>query len=218
MIKQTNKKNIIFLGAPGTGKGTISAVLNKKIGIKHISTGDIFREEIKNETELGLKIKSIVASGAYVTDDITNAVVKKTVSSLKEKNINYILDGYPRTVDQADFLSKLNQDKFIVVLLELSKEKIVERLSQRLFCSTCKKTYNTSSMKSSKHPNCEVDNTLLITRADDEPAAIIKRLQVYNDQTKVLIDYYKNKSMLFSIESDKEIDAIVSKIEELYNK
>lgn len=218
MIKQTNKKNIIFLGAPGTGKGTISAVLNKKIGIKHISTGDIFREEIKNETELGLKIKSIVASGAYVTDDITNAVVKKTVSSLKEKNINYILDGYPRTVDQADFLSKLNQDKFIVVLLELSKEKIVERLSQRLFCSTCKKTYNTSSMKSSKHPNCEVDNTLLITRADDEPAAIIKRLQVYNDQTKVLIDYYKNKSILFSIESDKEIDAIVSKIEELYNK
>lgn len=213
-----NKKNIIFLGAPGTGKGTISAILNKKIGIKHISTGDIFREEIKNETELGLKIKSIVSSGSYVTDDITNAVVEKTVSLLKQQNTNYILDGYPRTIDQADFLSKLNQDKFIVILLELSEEKIVERLSQRLFCSTCKKTYNTSSMKSSKHPNCEVDNTLLITRADDEPAAIIKRLQVYNNQTKVLIDYYKNKSILFSIESDKGIDVIISKIEELYNK
>lgn len=213
-----NKKNIIFLGAPGTGKGTISAILNKKIGIKHISTGDIFREEIKNETELGLKIKSIVSSGSYVTDDITNAVVEKTVSLLKQQNTNYILDGYPRTIDQADFLSKLNQDKFIVILLELSEEKIVERLSQRLFCSTCKKTYNTSSMKSSKHPNCEVDNTLLITRADDEPVAIIKRLQVYNNQTKVLIDYYKNKSILFSIESDKGIDVIISKIEELYNK
>ena len=209
-----NKKNIIFLGAPGTGKGTISAILNKKIGIKHISTGDIFREEIKNETELGLKIKSIVSSGSYVTDDITNAVVEKTVSLLKQQNTNYILDGYPRTIDQAEFLSKLNQDKFIVILLELSEEKIVERLSQRLFCSTCKKTYNTSSMKSSKHPNCEVDNTLLITRADDEPAAIIKRLQVYNNQTKVLIDYYKNKSILFSIESDKGIDVIISKKEE----
>ena len=216
MIK--NKKNIIFLGAPGTGKGTISTGLNKIIGIKHISTGDIFREEIKNETSLGLKIKEIVASGSYVTDDITNEVVKKKVLELKSTNMNYILDGYPRTVDQADFLSTLNQDEFIVILLELSEEKIVERLSSRLFCSVCKKTYNTSSMKSSKHPYCEVDNTLLVTREDDQPEAIIKRLQVYNDQTKVLIDYYKDKSMLFIIDSDEEIPLIISKVIEMYNK
>ena len=216
MIK--NKKNIIFLGAPGTGKGTISTGLNKIIGIKHISTGDIFREEIKNETSLGLKIKEIVASGSYVTDDITNEVVKKKVLELKSTNTNYILDGYPRTVDQADFLSTLNQDEFIVILLELSEEKIVERLSSRLFCSVCKKTYNTSSMKSSKHPYCEVDNTLLVTREDDQPEAIIKRLQVYNDQTKVLIDYYKDKSMLFIIDSDEEIPLIISEVIEMYNK
>ena len=216
MIK--NKKNIIFLGAPGTGKGTISAELNKIIDIKHISTGDIFREEIKNETPLGLKIKKIVASGIYVTDDITNEVVKKKVLELKAANINYILDGYPRTVEQADFLSTLNQDEFMVILLELSKEKIVARLSQRLFCSTCKKTYNTSSMKSSKHPYCELDNTLLVTRDDDKAEAIIKRLQVYDDQTKVLIDYYKNKSILVSVDSDREVSIIISEIIEMYNK
>jgi adenylate kinase len=216
MIKQT--KNIIFLGAPGTGKGTISSELQNAMPIKHISTGDIFREEIKNETTLGLKIKEIVASGSYVTDDITNEVVKKTVTELKASNTNYILDGYPRTVEQADFLVNLNQDDFIVILLELSEEKIVARLSQRLFCSTCKKTYNSTTMKSSKHPNCEVDNTLLITRADDEPQAIIKRLQVYNDQTKVLIDYYKSKSILVTIDSDLEIPVIVNQVIELYNK
>jgi adenylate kinase len=216
MVKQT--KNIIFLGAPGTGKGTISSELQNAIPIKHISTGDIFREEIKNETTLGLKIKEIVASGSYVTDDITNEVVKKTVTELKASNTNYILDGYPRTVEQADFLVNLNQDDFIVILLELSEEKIVARLSQRLFCSKCKKTYNNSSMKSAKHPYCELDNTLLITRADDEPQAIIKRLQVYNDQTKVLIDYYKNKSMLISIDSDLEIPVILAQVIEVYNK
>lgn len=214
----SKKKNIIFLGAPGTGKGTISSELNKAIGIKHISTGDIFREEIKNETKLGLKIKEIVSSGSYVTDDITNEVVQKKVTELKKKNINYILDGYPRTVEQADFLANLQQDKFIVILLELSEEKIIERLSQRLFCSICKKTYNTSSMISKKHPHCEEDKTLLITREDDQPEAIIKRLQVYNDQTKILIDYYKNKSMLFTIDSDKDIPSIVSKIIEKYRE
>lgn len=212
------KKNIIFLGAPGTGKGTISAELSKVIDIQHISTGDIFRAEIKNKTELGLKIEAIVASGAYVTDDITNEVVKKKVTELKLSNVNYILDGYPRTVDQANFLANLNQDPFIVILLELSEEKIVERLSQRLFCSICKRTYNNSSMKSKKHPYCELDDNLLITRPDDEPQAIIKRLQVYNDQTKVLIDYYKNKSMLFTISSDQEMSVMISKITEKYNE
>ena len=216
MIKQT--KNIIFLGAPGTGKGTISSELQKAMAIKHISTGDIFREEIKNETSLGLKIKEIVASGSYVTDDITNEVVKKTVMELKESQTNYILDGYPRTVEQADFLNNLNQDEFMVILLELSEDKIVARLSQRLFCSKCKKTYNDSNMKSSKHPYCESDNTLLVTRADDEPQAIIKRLQVYNDQTKILIDYYSEKSMLVRIDSDSEIETIITQIIEMYNK
>ncbi|MDK2819319.1 MAG: nucleoside monophosphate kinase [Mycoplasmataceae bacterium] len=211
-------KNIIFLGAPGTGKGTVSHEISKIMGLKHISTGDIFREEIKNKSELGLKIQEIVASGLYVTDEITNAVVHKKVTNLKLQNINYILDGYPRTVEQANFLSSLNQDRFIVILLELSKEKIIERLSQRLFCSTCKRTYNSTNMKSLKHPNCELENTLLITRADDQPEAIIKRLEVYNQQTEVLIDYFKNKSMLFTLQADKEVTEIVLDIQEIYNK
>lgn len=214
----SHHKNIIFLGAPGTGKGTVSHEISKIMKLKHISTGDIFREEIKNKSELGLKIKEIVSSGLYVTDEITNAVVHKKVANLKLKNINYILDGYPRTVEQADFLSSLDQDKFVVILLELSKEKIIERLSQRLFCTICKKTYNSTNMKSLKHPYCEVENTLLITRSDDEPEAIIKRLEVYNEQTKVLIDYFKDKSLLFTLQADKEVADIVMNIQEIYNK
>ncbi|MGL5617984.1 MAG: adenylate kinase family protein [Metamycoplasmataceae bacterium] len=212
------RKNIIFLGAPGTGKGTIASELSKEINIEHISTGDIFRAEIKDKTNLGIKIEQIVSSGSYVPDDVTNEVVKKKVTDLKTNNINYILDGYPRTIAQADFLASLNQDKFIVVLLELSEEKIVERLSQRLFCTICKKTYNTTLMKSKKHPYCENDGNLLITREDDKPEAIIKRLQVYNDQTKVLIDYYTAKLMLFRINSDKGVKNIITKIKEKYNE
>ncbi|MGL5732916.1 MAG: adenylate kinase family protein, partial [Metamycoplasmataceae bacterium] len=203
---------------PGTGKGTVASELSKEINIQHISTGDIFRAEIKDKTDLGIKIEQIVSSGAYVPDDVTNEVVKKKVTELKANNINYILDGYPRTIDQADFLASLNQDKFIVVLLELSEEKIVERLSQRLFCTVCKKTYNTTLMKSKEHPYCENDGTLLITREDDKPEAIIKRLQVYNDQTKVLIDYYMAKSMLFKINSDTGVKNIIARIVEKYNE
>lgn len=211
-------KNIIFLGVPGSGKGTISSILEKELNYKQISTGDIFREEIKKESELGLKIKKIVDNGQYVPDDITNSIVKNTIENLNNQNIYFILDGYPRTKEQADFLSRLELKPFIVFNLEIDEEIIIKRLTQRLFCPSCKKTYNQSNLKSKKYPYCEQDeDILLIQRTDDKPEAIKKRLQIYNEQTLSLIEYYKNKNILISINSNNNLDIILNTIKEKLN-
>ncbi len=205
-------KNIIFLGMPGSGKGTISSILEKKANITQVSTGDIFREEIKNKTKLGLEVQKIVESGAYVPDDITNEIVKNKINSLNESNKKFILDGFPRTVMQAEFLDSLNFENYVVIYLDVDVEIVINRLSQRYFCSKCKKSYNLTNFKSSKHPYCENDDNELIQRADDQPEAVKKRLDVYNQQTKPLIDFYKNKNKLFTIYSDGNIDEISNKI------
>lgn len=210
MIKVNN--NLILLGMPGSGKGTISSTLEKQAIIVQVSTGDIFREEIKNKTELGLKVKKIVESGSYVPDDITNEIVKNKIQSLQQENKHFILDGFPRTVQQAEFLDRLGFQNFVVIYLEIETEKVIERLSQRFFCSKCKKTFNMSNLKSSKHPYCENDENELIQRPDDQPESVKKRLEVYNNQTKPLINFYRSKNKLFTINSDGEIDQITNKI------
>lgn len=212
------KNNFIFLGPPGSGKGTISSFMEKRWNIKQISTGDIFREEIKNQSKLGLEVKQIVESGQYVPDDITNEIVKNKVEKLESEKQKFILDGFPRTKKQAEFLDKLNLSEFIVINLEISEEVVIQRLSQRWFCSQCKATYNSTNLKSKNHPNCEKDGTLLQQREDDKPEAIKKRLQVYNDQTSVLIEYYQSKGNLISINSNENIDIILDKIKGIIEK
>lgn len=207
------KNNIIFLGPPGSGKGTISSLLEKEIDIKQISTGDIFREEIANKTKLGLHVKKIVESGQYVPDDITNEIVKNKIEKLDQSDENFILDGYPRTKMQAEFLTNLPlTTKFIVINLEIPNNEIVKRLGQRWFCSQCKATFNETNLKSSKHPYCENDNNLLIQREDDKPESIKKRLEVYQAQTSPLIEYYKNQNILISIDANDNVENILLKI------
>lgn len=207
------EKNIIFLGMPGSGKGTVSSFLQEKEDIIQVSTGDIFREEIKNKTQLGLEVEKIVSLGAYVPDDITNEIVKNKIIQLEKDNKKFILDGFPRTIEQAKFLDELNFDNYVVIYLDIEKEEVIKRLSQRFFCSKCKRSYNLSNFKSKKHPNCENDDNLLIQRADDQPSAIEKRLEVYQQQTEPLIDFYKKKNKLFVIEvNNNSIDKIVDKI------
>lgn len=128
MIKN---KNLIFLGAPGVGKGTIAAILAKNKGLKHISTGDIFRNEIKNKTKLGLQVEEILRNGAYVSDDITNEIVKGVMQDESLNKTGFILDGYPRTVAQAQFLKDINVKIDAVVLLNSNEDIIVERLLKR---------------------------------------------------------------------------------------
>lgn len=211
----TIKNNVIFLGPPGSGKGTISSLMESTWDIKQISTGDIFREEIANKSTIGIQVKQLVESGQYVPDNITNEIVKNKVIQLDKENRKFILDGYPRTLSQAQFLDKLNlSTKFIVINLEISDQVITNRLSQRWFCPTCKTTYNETSLRSKKHPYCEKDDTMLIHREDDKPESIKKRLQVYKEQTFVLIEYYKNQGNLISINSDNSVENILKEIEQ----
>lgn len=205
-------KNIIFLGMPGSGKGTVSAALEKQTNIIQISTGDIFREEIKNKTKLGIEIQKIVESGSYVPDNITNEIVKNKIFALEKENEKFILDGFPRTIHQAQFLDDLNFNNYVVIYLSIDTDVVIKRLSERFFCPKCKRTYNLSSFKSKKHPYCEVDEAQLIQRVDDQPEAVKKRLDVYENQTKPLIDFYKNKNKLFTIDSNRNIDLIIKDI------
>lgn len=205
-------KNIIFLGMPGSGKGTVSANLEKQTNIVQISTGDIFREEIKNKTKLGIEIQKIVESGSYVPDNVTNEIVKNKIFALEKENKKFILDGFPRTIHQAQFLDGLNFNNYVVIYLSIDADVVIKRLSERFFCPKCKRTYNLSSFRSKKHPYCEIDETQLIQRADDQPEAVKKRLDVYENQTKPLIDFYKDKNKLFTIDSNRNIDLIIKDI------
>lgn len=194
--------NLIFLGAPGVGKGTVAQVIAKEYGFVHLSTGEIFREAIRNETDLGKQLKNIVEQGLYVPDEITNAIVENKIKELNSKNQKFILDGYPRTINQAEFLEKLeNHNISSAILLEAPKDVIIQRLSKRRYCPLCKTTYHLEFKPSKKGLNCENDDELLLQREDDQEDAIIKRLEVYEEKTKVLIDFYKNKNILKTFEA-----------------
>ena len=206
------RTNIIFLGMPGSGKGTISSILETKANIIQISTGDIFREEINNKTELGLKVKAIVESGSYVPDDITNKIVENKIIQMQANNQKFILDGFPRTVQQAMFLDQLNFEDYIVVYLDVEKQVVIDRLSQRYFWKESKKSHNLASFKSKKHPYCENDDELLIQRVDDQPEAVKKRLDIYEKETAPVIDFYRRKNKLLTITQHDNINETIDKI------
>ena len=206
------RTNIIFLGMPGSGKGTISSILETKTNIIQISTGDIFREEINNKTELALKVKAIVESGSYVPDDITNKIVENKIIQMQANNQKFILDGFPRTVQQAMFLDQLNFEDYIVVYLDVERQVVIDRLSQRYVCKVCKKSYNLASFKSKKHPYCENDDELLIQRVDDQPEAVKKRLDIYEKETAPVIDFYRRKNKLLTITQHDNINETIDKI------
>ena len=171
-------KNLIFLGAPGVGKGTLAKEVAKSKGLVHISTGDIFRKEIAAESELGLKVKAILAAGEYVSDDITNAIVKKTLESSEVKAKGFILDGYPRTINQAEFLKSINVHLDGAVLLKAADSVVQSRLESR----------------------AKIEN-----RQDDTPEVIAKRIEVYNEKTAPLINWYKNEDQLIEIDAEGSI-------------
>jgi adenylate kinase len=205
--------NYIFLGAPGVGKGTQADLLAKKIGIRHISTGDMFRENIRNQTLLGKEAKSFIDKGQLVPDFVTNNMVKDTVS---RETKGVILDGYPRTVNQADFLSSIVQiDK--VINFTLPESEIIKRISGRRTCRNCQTVYHVVWNPPKKEGICDKCNGELIQRTDEIPETVRSRLDVYRNQTAPLIDYYRNKKLLVNIDASPSIDDVFKEVLKLAN-
>ncbi|AWX42717.1 adenylate kinase [Metamycoplasma cloacale] len=208
--------NIIFLGAPGAGKGSIATRIVKVYGYYQLSTGEMFREEIANKTPLGLEIKSILDSGKYVDDSLTNRLVEAKVSELVKQKQPFILDGYPRTLEQANFLKSL-ESKGInigkVILLNITSDQVIERLSKRRICSECKKIYHLEFNPPKDENVCDKCGGAIIKRLDDEPEVIKKRLAIYSEQTKCLIDYYNDMKILSEVNGYQEYEKVYSDVQ-----
>ena len=195
---------IIMLGAPGSGKGTLAKELSKEYNLVHISTGDIFRENIKNETELGKKANEYISKGQLVPDDLTIDLVKNRLSQEDVKN-GAILDGFPRTTHQAEELEKFiknnNPIQTVAVLLDIPDEDLVKRVVNRVICSNkeCGAIYNTEFRKPKQEGICNICGSKLIKRADDNEETVRDRLKVYHDNSKEIIEYYNNENVLFTL-------------------
>ena len=206
--------NAIIFGPPGSGKGTYASRLQSRLGIHVIATGDIFREILKEDTTLGRKVKGYVEKGLLVPDDIVIDVLKHHLSQVP-KQTGFILDGYPRTIEQAKALQKI--DDIDVVLLQMVPDWIiVERLSSRRICRNCGAVYNIRFLKPKVDGICDKCGGPLYQRSDDKPAVIKRRIQVYQEQTSPILQHYKEKNMPFVVSSIKALEtppeAIVEEI------
>ena len=189
--------NLVFLGPPGAGKGTIAKVAKEALGVPHISTGDLFRANIKNETELGKRVKEILASGGLVPDEITIKMVENRLSE-SDCEKGYILDGFPRTIPQAEALSKMSNVEGVINFV-LSEEEIIKRLSGRRMCPITGRTYHILFNPPKVEGIDDETGEPLIQREDDKPEAIRHRLELYNEATAPLIDYYKAKDVVLDL-------------------
>lgn len=205
-------KNLIFMGEPGAGKGTVAEIISNKTNLVHLSTGNIFRNEIKNETELGKKVQYYVNSGGYVPDEVTNEIVLNAIQKLKAENKYFILDGYPRTIAQAEFLNSLKEFSFKVIQLSVPHDVIIERLSGRRLCSKCGTGYHVKFKQPKVDGICDLDQTPLIQREDDNPEKIKNRLKIYQEQTQPLLDYYAKKGELITITALENPDTVSEKV------
>ena len=195
---------VIMLGAPGTGKGTIGNDICSEFGFEHVATGDIFREEIKNKTEYGIEAEKYIKDGNLVPDDLTLKIVEEKLKKVE----NGVLDGFPRTINQAEklkeFLKSNNNNIIAVVELIVPDEDLIKRTSSRVICSNknCKTSYNTMFLKPKVEGICDKCGAELVRRADDEPETLKERLSVYHNTTEKLIEYYKKEDLLVPIDID----------------
>ena len=208
---------IIMLGAPGAGKGTQAKKIAAKYGIPHISTGDIFRANIKNGTELGKKAKTYMDQGLLVPDELVVDLVVDRVNQDDCKN-GYVLDGFPRTSPQAEALTealeKMGQKVDFAIDVNVPDENIVKRMGGRRACVTCGATYHMVYAPTKKEGICDTCGGELILRDDDKPETVQKRLNVYHDQTQPLIDYYTSQGILRTVDGTVDIDDVFRAITE----
>ena len=206
---------IIMLGAPGAGKGTQAKRIAEKWQIPHISTGDIFRMNIKNGTELGMEAKKYMDQGLLVPDELVVKILLDRVAQSDCKN-GYVLDGFPRTIPQAEVLDaeleKLGEKIDYAIDVDVPDENIINRMSGRRACITCGATYHIEHIPPKTEGICDKCNSDLILRDDDKPETVKNRLSVYHEQTQPLIDFYSKKGVLQSVDGTKDMNDVFSAI------
>jgi len=198
---------IVVLGPPGAGKGTQAEMLERELGLKHLSTGDILREEVRKGTELGKRAEKYMKSGELVPDDLIVEMMEKEIS----KYDNFVLDGFPRNLKQAEALDKMCRiDK--VILLEVPDEVILERLSLRRSCPKCNRVYHLKYNPPKENEICDYCGAKLYQRDDDKEEVIKKRLEVYRKETEPIAKFYREKGILVKVNGSKSIEEIFSDI------
>ncbi len=207
--------NLIMLGPPGAGKGTQAAMLAQRLGIPHVASGDLFREAVKAETDLGLMAKSYMDRGELVPDDVTIAMIRERLLK-PDCQTGIILDGFPRTIEQAEALTELFAEQVRVIdaalFIDASEEELVRRLSSRWVCRNCEAVYNVISNPPKEEGKCDVCGGELYQRSDDKPETVRNRIRVYWKQTSPLIDYYRDEGLLITIKSEGGIEHVQQKI------
>ena len=205
---------LILLGAPGAGKGTNAEILSDKLNIPTISTGNILRAAVKDGTPMGLKAKSFMDAGALVPDEVILGIIKERLTASDCAN-GFILDGVPRTIAQAEALEQLGIEIDKVVNLLVEDSTIEARMAGRRVCAKCGASYHIKNKPSKVEGICDVCGDKLVLRDDDKPETVKKRLQVYHDQTKPLIEYYDKKGSLLTVDGTLDINVVFEKITEV---
>lgn len=210
--------NIVLMGLPGAGKGTQADKIVEKYDIPHISTGDMFRAAISNGTELGLEAKSYMDKGALVPDEVTIGIVRERLSQ-PDCDQGFLLDGFPRTIEQAEeldnILSALGKSVEHVVNIEVAKEELVKRLTGRRICKVCGSSYHLIFNPPQEEGKCDKDGGELYQRADDNPETVNNRLEVNIKQSQPLLDFYKAKNVLTDIDGQKDINVVFADVDAL---
>ena len=203
--------NLIFFGAPGAGKGTQAEIIAAKLSIPTISTGNIIREALASGTEMGVKAKSFIEAGKLVPDDVVIGIIKDRLAAEDCKG-GFILDGFPRTIPQAEALDNMGIKIDKVVEIDVPDEVVVKRMSGRRVCKECGASYHVMNKRSNSEGVCDVCGGELITRKDDAPETVLGRLEVYHEQTEPLKDYYTKSGKLGSVDGTATIDEITASI------
>lgn len=197
--------NIIFLGAPGAGKGTQAEIVSDRLSIPAISTGAIIREALKAGTEMGLAAKKFIDAGALVPDEVVIGIIKERLAKDDCAN-GFILDGFPRTVPQAEALDKMGVKIDVVLSLEVADEAIVERMSGRRVCDKCGASYHTMYLPAKDGEHCDKCGNVLSIRRDDAPEVVLSRLEVYHSTTEPLKEYYAKTGILKLVEGQEKVE------------
>lgn len=210
--------NLILLGPPGTGKGTVAQEISIRYHLPHISTGDIFRQNIKNKTALGQEVESYLNKGDLVPDDLTNRLVEDRLNQEDVAN-GFILDGYPRTLDQARALAEILENKKakldVALNVYVPDEIILKRLAGRRVCESCSDTYNIYYKKPEVEGTCDTCGGKLIQREDDSEETVKNRLKTYEEKTAPLISYYEQENILKTVDNSASLDETLAQVKEV---